>query len=46
MTADIFGRDAELAAISSFLGGLRQSAGSVVLAGPPGSGKTRDTRCC
>jgi DNA-binding CsgD family transcriptional regulator len=40
MTADIFGRDAELAAISSFLGGLRQSAGSVVLAGPPGSGKT------
>jgi DNA-binding CsgD family transcriptional regulator len=40
MSADIFGRDAELAAISSFLGGLRQSAGSVVLAGPPGSGKT------
>jgi DNA-binding CsgD family transcriptional regulator len=40
MSADIFGRDAELAEIDAFLTGLSESAGSLVLAGPPGSGKT------
>jgi DNA-binding CsgD family transcriptional regulator/energy-coupling factor transporter ATP-binding protein EcfA2 len=40
MSAEVFGRDAELAEISAFLIGLRESAGSLVLAGPPGSGKT------
>jgi DNA-binding CsgD family transcriptional regulator len=40
MSADIFGRDAELAEISAFLTDLRQSARALVLAGPPGSGKT------
>jgi DNA-binding CsgD family transcriptional regulator/energy-coupling factor transporter ATP-binding protein EcfA2 len=40
MSADVFGRDAELAEIRGFLAGLRQSAAALVLAGPPGSGKT------
>jgi DNA-binding CsgD family transcriptional regulator/energy-coupling factor transporter ATP-binding protein EcfA2 len=40
MSAEIFGRDAELAEIRAFLAGLRKAAGELVLAGPPGSGKT------
>jgi|HubBroStandDraft_5_1064220.scaffolds.fasta_scaffold06800_3 DNA-binding CsgD family transcriptional regulator/energy-coupling factor transporter ATP-binding protein EcfA2 len=40
MSAEIFGRDAELAEIRAFLAGLRRSAAALVLAGPPGSGKT------
>jgi DNA-binding CsgD family transcriptional regulator/energy-coupling factor transporter ATP-binding protein EcfA2 len=40
MSAEIFGRDAELAEVRAFLAGLRQSAGALVLAGPAGSGKT------
>jgi DNA-binding CsgD family transcriptional regulator len=40
MSADIFGRDAELAEISGFLAGLRRWSGVLVLAGPAGSGKT------
>jgi ATP/maltotriose-dependent transcriptional regulator MalT len=40
MSAEIFGRDAELAEIRGFLAGLRQSAAALVLAGPAGSGKT------
>jgi len=40
MSADIFGRDAELAEICALLAGLRQSAAALVLAGPAGSGKT------
>ena len=40
MSAEIFGRDAELAEIRAFLAGVRQSAAALVLAGPPGSGKT------
>jgi len=40
MSADIFGRDAELAEISGFLAGLQHSSGALVLAGPAGAGKT------
>ena len=40
MSAEIFGRDAELAEIRAFLAGVRRSAAALVLAGPPGSGKT------
>jgi DNA-binding CsgD family transcriptional regulator len=40
MHQQIFGRDAELAAIAEFLTGLRHSPGALVLAGPAGSGKT------
>jgi len=40
MSADIFGRDAELAEIGALLAGARQSAAALVLAGPAGSGKT------
>ena len=40
MQQEIFGRDAELAAIEDFLSGLTQSPRALVLAGPAGSGKT------
>jgi DNA-binding CsgD family transcriptional regulator len=40
MQQQVFGRDAELAALAEFLSGRRHSAGALVLAGPAGSGKT------
>ena len=40
MQQEIFGRDAELAAIEDFLSGLTRSPRALVLAGPAGSGKT------
>lgn len=40
MQPQIFGRDAEMAAIADFLTGVQRSAGALVLAGPAGSGKT------
>jgi AAA ATPase domain len=40
VTVEVFGRDAELATLEAFLDGMRGSPGAVVLAGPPGAGKT------
>jgi predicted ATPase len=40
MPTEIFGRDAEIATIGTFLDGLAKSPGSLVLAGPAGAGKT------
>lgn len=40
MTAQIFGRDAELRTIGAFLDRLPHSSGAQVLAGPAGAGKT------
>jgi DNA replication protein DnaC len=40
MQQEIFGREAELAAIEDFLSGLTRSPRALVLAGPAGSGKT------
>jgi DNA-binding CsgD family transcriptional regulator len=40
MLADIFGRDAELHALSALLDRIEQSAAAMVLAGPAGAGKT------
>jgi DNA-binding CsgD family transcriptional regulator len=40
MRQQVFGRDAELAALSAFLTSRRHSAGALVLPGPAGSGKT------
>ena len=40
MPAEIFGRDAELQRIRSFIGSLSRSAAALVLAGPDGAGKT------
>lgn len=40
MPADIFGRDAELHALSELAGRIEQRAAALVLAGPAGAGKT------
>src|SRR5690348_4974045 len=40
MTAEVLGRDAELASIAGFLDCLGSGPGALVLAGPPGMGKT------
>ncbi len=40
MSGQIFGRDAELQALTAFLGAIEHSATAMVLAGPPGAGKT------
>ncbi len=40
MSAEIFGRDAELEAIGAFLSALPHSSGALVLAGAAGAGKT------
>ena len=40
MQQQVFGRDAELAALAEFLAARQHSAGVLVLGGPPGSGKT------
>lgn len=40
MPTEIFGRDAEIATIGTFLDVLARSPGSMVLAGPAGAGKT------
>jgi hypothetical protein len=40
VTAEVVGRDAELAVLGAFLDRLRSSAGALVLAGAAGAGKT------
>jgi ABC-type transport system involved in cytochrome c biogenesis ATPase subunit len=40
MSADIFGRDAELQAICSLVDHVAQAGAALVLAGPAGAGKT------
>src|ERR1022692_1549219 len=40
MSAQLFGRDAEMRTMGAFIGSLPRTAGALVLAGPPGAGKT------